>query len=347
MTSPPTDYSALTPKTIPAYLVQHGHINNASAIESIHLLSGGFANHVFLVKRKNAPPLILKQAFAQQVIERGFDLPIDRLEMECRAITLFNRLSESTPPPIPILVSFDETNNLGTFLAWENSHLYMDDLTAGNYDDKIALQLGQSLAQLHNLSVGQTDLGTKFGHNENHRVTLRVQAVEITPDIDFANQINQFIETALTLGNTLIHGDFDPKNILINKERKTLMIDLEQAAVADPAQDVGYLLAHYYLIGLHDELDTAAMLPSITRVANSFWTTYFQTLSTELDHRTIADRTLTYIWIFLLGRINGLAKLPSIRHIKSSQKLCQLAHQRVFSEKNLLSLNNCFQKTFG
>lgn len=347
MTTLPTDYPALTQTTIPDYLVEHNHVDDANTIESIRLLSGGFANHVFLVTQKNAPALIIKQAFTKQVIDRGFDLPVERLQMECRAITLLNSLAASTTPPIPTLLSFDNVNNVGIFLAWENSHLYMDDLVLGDFDEKIAVQLGQSLAELHNLSVGQRDLGGRFGDNENHRVNLRVQAMDVSEDPEFTKRIHHFIDDSLDADSVLVHGDLDPKNILINTDYQTLMIDFEEAAVADPAQDVGYLLAHYYLIGLHDGLDTKALLPIVERTAGSFWQQYFKTISAKLDHRAIASRSLTYTWLFLLGRIAGLSKLPSISHTRSAKSLTRLAHQRAFSEQNFSSLNSCFQQTFG
>lgn len=326
-----TDYPALVESTIPAYLHARGLLDHPDDAGPIHMLSGGFANHVYQIRRQAAPTLILKQCFAQQIIDRGFDLPVDRLEKECRALQMIHTLDSDRSVPLPQLIEFDPSHNTGIFLAWENSRLYMDDLIAGKFSAAIGDKLGHALGRLHNLSIGQSTLEQQLGHNENHRVTLRVQAIDITTDSSFLAQIRQFIQDSIATNHILIHGDFDPKNILVNHADEVLMIDLEQVAVADPAQDVGYLLGHYYLLALHDGIEPATALPSAHATALGFWSRYFDTLSPALDHQGIAERALIYTWLFLLGRLDGLARLPAVQHHATTPTLRRLAHQWTFS----------------
>ena len=65
-----------------------------------------------------------------------------------------------------------------------------------------------------------------------------------------SHTVSRILESERSLGSehyVLIHGDFHPMNIFVNGSVSMSAIDLEQSCIFDPARDLGYFMAHFFL----------------------------------------------------------------------------------------------------
>jgi aminoglycoside phosphotransferase (APT) family kinase protein len=63
---------------------------------------------------------------------------------------------------------------------------------------------------------------------------------------DMKNRIVEGIRPVQPESFTLIHGDFHPKNIFVDSASLTA-IDFDQSCIFDPAKDVGYFIAEFFV----------------------------------------------------------------------------------------------------
>ena len=104
--------------------------------------------------------------------------------------------------------------------------------------------------------------------------------------------------------NSLVHGDFSPKNTLIYQGR-LILLDYEVVHFGDPAFDVGFALAHF--------LSKAHHLPNersrLASAAELFWQVYRE----EIEHLdwagALEPRVVRHTLGCLLARVAGKSPL--------------------------------------
>ena len=85
---------------------------------------------------------------------------------------------------------------------------------------------------------------------------------------------------------TLVHGDFQPNNVVIDEEGVYYMIDWELAHVGDPREDFGYMA----LCGINQPPDLIAAAPE------RFYRRYCQL--TGMDEEIVSEPALQYFTVF-------------------------------------------------
>jgi fructosamine-3-kinase len=112
------------------------------------------------------------------------------------------------------------------------------------------------------------------------------------------------VEQTRARHDTLVHGDFSPKNILVHDGR-LILLDHEVAHVGDPAFDLGFALAHllskaHYCSDRRDEFGEAAV---------QFWTVYRATLGDVPWQQGFDEREVAHTLACLLARVDGRSPL--------------------------------------
>jgi aminoglycoside phosphotransferase (APT) family kinase protein len=106
--------------------------------------------------------------------------------------------------------------------------------------------------------------------------------------------------------DTIVHGDFSPKNVLVHDGR-LILLDHEVVHLGDPGFDLGFGMTHL--------LSQAHSLPhhraAFRDAANVFWDTYWKTVSAEAPAWThdLEARAVRHTLGCLLARVRGRSPL--------------------------------------
>lgn len=96
-----------------------------------------------------------------------------------------------------------------------------------------------------------------------------------------------------------MHGDFSPKNILVNGEQ-VLLLDHEVACYGDPAFDIAFMLNHLLL----KRLVFSNAEPGDSKLPKVFWDHYFQQLNIK-QSIDLKIRTIHLLKMLMLARVDG------------------------------------------
>ena len=146
------------------------------------------------------------------------------------------------------LVFEDRTHNLIAMQAvkepYENWKAL---LLVGIIDDSLVEQFGRLLASIHAGAARQRRLLSVEFADRSHFESLRLEpyyaytAKQVPAAASFLLQV---VDETLRHGDTLVHGDYSPKNILVHSGRLVLL-DHEVIHWGEPAFDVGFSLTHF------------------------------------------------------------------------------------------------------
>ncbi len=223
-------------------------------------LAGGLLNHVWRVPTASGS-VVAKHAPSDVA---GAILSPERVLLEARALALFepdgvlgDLGSDALRPPRPLradparyLLVMEDVGELPSLDNW----LLSADPDAAA---KVGRRLATFLRRLHERTQGDATLAESFDNADVQRVRSQVQygAVE-TWLRDFGHPDAAALgEVARTLGNTfeqpgrcLTMGDLWPRSVLVLPNTDLRIIDWEFAHVGRPAQDVGHLRAHLWML---------------------------------------------------------------------------------------------------
>jgi 5-methylthioribose kinase len=123
---------------------------------------------------------------------------------------------------------------------------------------------------------------------------------------DTAGFYETLIDDTYARQDTIVHGDFSPKNVLVH-EGQLVLLDHEVIHVGDPAFDLGFGMTHL--------LSKSHHLPELRRafVAETlaFWDTYWQTVTNRESLWTVnlETRAVRHTLGCLLARVRGRSPL--------------------------------------
>jgi fructosamine-3-kinase len=179
-------------------------------------------------------------------------------------------------------------------------------------------QFGELLGRIH-----------RFGHDERASLPPELadqslfDSLRLEPYYGYtAKRVPAATEflTALIEGtrgrkDTLVHGDFSPKNILIYQGR-LILLDHEVAHIGDPAFDVGFSLTHL-LSKAHFRVDQR---DALARATDQYWQVYRQTLGAVSWHDGFEQRILQHTLACLLARVEGRSPLEYFQDTHRSRQ---------------------------
>jgi 5-methylthioribose kinase len=140
---------------------------------------------------------------------------------------------------------------------------------------------------------------------------------------DAAPYVRPYLERLQSSHLTLIHGDFSPKNVLVDGDRVWL-IDFEVANAGDPAFDVAFMIHHILIEAVRQPVVAARLLS----VANMFWTTYISCVDNAIGPAwgEVAGQTAC----LLLARVYGKSKVVGLT--REVQEVVRTVALRTFKE---------------
>jgi len=244
----------LDPGSVGAYLRRRGVIDDPSTVTATPL-GGGVSNVVLLVEADRR--LVVKQPLADLAVDEDWPADVGRVHNEAAAARAYDRLL-GDDVRVPAVVDEDRDRHVVVFEAAPVQRTWKADLLDERVEPDVAARLGRALADAHAGAASDDDLRATFeaaGHGtpfEQLRLDPYHRTVaERHPEV--ATAVAEEIERLRTTRLTLVHGDYSPKNVLVDDgDRPTLwLLDFEVACWGDPAFDAAFVLNHLCIKAVH------------------------------------------------------------------------------------------------
>lgn len=319
----------LTAANVLAYLQSIDLADPDAKLLEFHELAGGFLNHVFRADIGTAAgevSYVLKQAVhhvpRDESITAEYASDPDRLTKSAQAIQWFRSLTNGLDA-LPVLHNMDSTNRIKIIDYFSDAHLVVQDLVTGHFDAVIGQTVIRALSRMHNATAHHAEIARTYDNRQQFWTRTRLQCFDITAQPSLRERFVAFYDTSEADRLCLNYGDVDHKNILVNPEGRIRFIDFEEAHYTNPAIDLAYLAASYYLGSLHDLADKPTTLPQCQALMNMLWETYFsESVFSPAEQARIQLDFPHHVLIFMLGRIDGRAtyRFATHHHIRNGMR---------------------------
>lgn len=268
-------------------------------------LTGGVSNRAILVNINGADRWVVKQALEKLRVPVDWFSSPERIHREAEGLrTLADFLPQGTTPGF---VYEDEKTHILVMDAIPQPHTnWKSMLIAGQVHTEHMRQFGTMLATIHSRAYADYDtLATRFA-DRHFFETLRIEpyyrySAEQVPQA--ANFIVDLINDTQGHAQTLVHGDYSPKNILIYDNRLVLL-DHEVIHWGDPAFDIGFSMTHLLSKAHH----LVASRATFEMAALNYWDTYKSNISALFD-KDFEARCVRHTLGCLLARVAGRSQL--------------------------------------
>lgn len=210
-------------------------------------LSGGVSSDIWRVETPQGT-YCAKRALPRLRVAALWEAPVSRNAEEVRWLrTTRAWVGEQ----VAEVVAHDEAAGIAV-LAWYDPATWRNwkaELLAGRVDADAAASLGTLLGTIVQRSAADPKLGTAFANDH------LFDALRIDPFFRHIRERHPPVAAVVAMlesdRRVLVHGDFSPKNVLVNDAHALRVLDAECATWGCPGFDAGYLLAHLLLKRLH------------------------------------------------------------------------------------------------
>lgn len=322
----------LTDLTVIPYLKSRGLIDLNSEPD-VEVLTGGVSNIVFAVQQ-GEHDLVLKQALPELKVQTLWVADQRRAIVEARATKAYHRL---TPQHVPRLIDFDPDRfTLVIQRAPRSCTNWKEDLLAGEIHIPIASQLGEILGVWHRESAKDGKLRNAFLEDSlfgQLRIDPFYRAVADVHE-SVRPRSEQLIAALQEDKTVLVHGDFSPKNILVDGEAKVIVLDFEVAHTGNPIFDLAFLMGH--LLCKFFFYDEVGQGERAFEAARAFLERY-----EEVAEREVSSTLYWHIAIIALARVDGVSPVhylsPQAQIDLRAHMLTLLSYQNPPTLKELFS----------
>lgn len=296
------------PGELAAYLREAGLIMPDEQPE-VTVLAGGVSNRTVLVERKGGEAWVVKQALAKLRVQVDWFSDPERIHREALGMSW---LTELAPPGSTTTLIFEDYEHhlLGMSAVPQPHANWKTMLLAGHLDMEHVAQFGTLLGTIHRKSADRIDeLRPLFG-DRSFFESLRLEPYYLytASQVPEAHAfLHLLVEETRATVQTLTHGDYSPKNVLVHKDRLVLL-DHEVVHLGDPGFDLGFGLTHLLSKAHH----LAAHRSSFAAAALHFWATYWQNVifeQSEASWETLEARAVRHTLGCLLARVRGRSPL--------------------------------------
>lgn len=282
-------------------LLQYLYERNLFAPEdspNVKYFSGGISGVVAMVTG-NGREIIVKQALPALKVKDLWECSPVRIITEHKALAAYARIVPGCVPKP--LFSDPENNIIGREAAPAECPMWKTLLLDGLLDFKVAGKAIDALCQVHNASSADDSLRRQFSDNEvfyNLRINPYIEfTVEKHPDL--AGLASPIVQMLMNDKIALIHGDYSPKNILVNG-REIFILDFEVAHFGHPSFDLAFFFNHFMLKAVKNKHWSGAYL----NMACCMGKRYFDSV-TCADARFLEKQCAGVLAFLLLARVDG------------------------------------------
>ena len=295
------------PVALLGYLRDTGRVG-ADEAPTFRTLAGGVSNKTVLVERPGGEAWVVKQALPKLRVKADWFSDPARIGREALALRWLPKLAPAGS--ITPLVFEDPAHFLLAMAAVPQPH--------ENW--KAMLLTGRRLFPRHVRQFGRL-LGAIHRGGHERRVELTpvfddrsfFESLRLEPYYAFAAEqvpaagpfLHELIETTRATRQTIVHGDYSPKNVLVPKGGRLVLLDHEVIHWGDGAFDVGFALTHLLSKAHH----LPAFRDAFADASNTFWRAYLDTLGDVPWRGDLEPRAVRHALGSLLARVAGRSPL--------------------------------------
>ncbi len=300
------------------YLRQIGLLPRGASAE-VERLAGGVSSAVFRATWDPTTAVVVKQALPQLQVQDEWLSRVERSATEARAATVLQRLLPAGAILAPIYV--DQARCLFVMPSAPNSaETWKAQLMRGELSAETAATVGELLRELHRRSREYPELAEEFADRQDF-LALRVDPyLRVTAQRrpHLAAAIDRHMERMLSVRDCLVHGDYSPKNFLVQptRPRAVVLLDHEVCHWGDPSFDTAFCLTHLHL----KACTFADRTNDFLDLARCFWTTYGGDASLERD-------TVGMLGCLLAARVDGKSPAEYLTTDELRQRVRRLAER--------------------
>jgi 5-methylthioribose kinase len=304
-----------------AWLRRSGRLDPDETPE-VTVLSGGVSSRAVLL-RSNRREWVLKQALPKlRVPVEWFSDPM-RVHREASALRWLRELAPAGSTPEFVFEDASEHVVCMTAVPLPHEN-WKTMLLAGDVRAEHVYGFAEILATIHVRSGRRLgELAAEFG-DRSFFETLRLEpyygyaAEQVPPAAAFLHELQRDTREVQA---TLVHGDYSPKNVLVQGCRLAL-VDHEVAHLGDPAFDLGFSSAHLLSKAHHVEGARGGFLDA----TRTYWAAYAARTADEQWRDGLEARAVRHTLGCLLARVAGRSQLEYLGSAeKGSQQELVLA----------------------
>ncbi len=259
-------------------------------------LGGGFLNTVLRVSSDDRS-VVVKQALDALRLFPDLKVTTDRIVYETRALRVLNGLfPEGT---VPAVLHFDDAHRVLVMSDLGKRPSLEAELEQGSVDPAVAEQLGGFLSILHRQTWDDRELREQFD-NEAMQALRYKYCFYFVEDPALNRVARRLAETFTETKLALLHGDFWTASVIAAEER-VHTFDLEFVNYGHPAQDAGFIMAHYLLHAYNNPREAAGIFDAV----EGLWSTYARGMEDLLPAET-ETTALRQAGLEMLFRIDGI-----------------------------------------
>lgn len=319
-----TEFS-LTVDNAGQYLVANDIVDRET-VTGIEALGGGVSNTVLRVTT-NGECLIVKQPLPNLAVEDDWPADTERVHNEAAAARTYETVIRNTGLSdicVPVVVFEDTTNHtIATTCAPSSSTMWKRELLDGRVDVRVAETLGRFLGLSHRSTANDSEIEGTFA-NKAPFEQLRLDPYHRTvadrhPDV--APLIEAELDRIRAVDRTLVHGDFSPKNVLVDRRanpQTIWLLDFEVAHWGDPAFDTAFMLNHLFIKSIYK----ASEQESYIEAARRFWRTYAEQVDWTIEADTVRE-----LAVLMLARVDGKSPVEYVTSSETKDALRSAAKQ--------------------
>lgn len=294
------------PEHLTAYLRKASKISSDERVV-ISKLAGGISNRTVLVERpETGEAWVVKQALPKLRVEVDWFSDPERIHREALGLRW---LEELAPPGTTTpLVFEDHENHLLAMKAVPEPHEnWKTMLLEGRLEADHVEQFARLLGTVHRGGYEHRNEVAQIFDDRSFFESLRLEpyygySAEKVPEA--ADFLQALIEETRARRDTLVHGDYSPKNILVH-EGRLILLDHEVIHFGDPAFDLGFSLTHF-LSKAHHLLEKRTTFAEAARL---YWSVYREELGDLPWTRDLEERAIRHTLGCLLARVAGRSPL--------------------------------------
>ena len=286
-------------------------------------LGGGVSNKTIWLGRENGEQWVLKQALPKLRVKADWYSDPSRIRIEANALRYLPALTPRNNVPA-LLFEDPEQSLLAMEAVPEPNKNWKEELLQGTISEESVKAFGQLLGHFHRESYRRkAELEIEF-ENRDFFQTLRLEPYYEYCGIripEASRFLRDLMTETLSRRDSLVHGDYSPKNILVHRG-KLILLDHEVLHFGDPAFDWGFSLTHL--------LSKAHHLPryreTMVQAARLYSATYLKEIDELPWRRTAEINAVKHTVACLLARTSGRSPLEYLTiEEKEKQKAVALS----------------------
>lgn len=209
---------------------------------TVEELGGGFLNTVLRVSSGDRS-VVVKQALDALRLFPDLEVTTDRIVYETEALRVLDGLFPAGT--VPAVLHFDDEHRALVMSDLGKRPSLETELEQGRVDLSVAARLGEFLSSLHRQTWDDPDLRVRFDNVDMQGLRYKY-CFYFVEDPELDRVARRLAETFTETKLALLHGDFWTASVIAAEER-VHTFDLEFVNYGHPAQDVGFIMAHYLL----------------------------------------------------------------------------------------------------